>query len=191
MPHGSLKDFFSDCPWLGVPAHRRAIIVEEPLLPRSRLLGGSSKDGKISKLAALAAKRRKEKESKQSSEASQAPSNDYAERLRQLHVSQPRAKSESAQDSAAGIEVQKKHDADGPGPDASESAQSHVDLPEAGIVQHLRRPPSAFATVLTQPSQGFQTANSLLSADNLAAESAFDFSQPSPDDVFRRAQGAK
>ena len=50
--------FFADCPWFGIPAHRKAEILVEPLYP-SGLLGGSSTDGKMSKLAALAAKRRR------------------------------------------------------------------------------------------------------------------------------------
>ena len=56
----SAANFFKDLPWLNVPEHRRGEILIEPLYPRGRLLGGTSKqDGAPkSKLAALAAARK-------------------------------------------------------------------------------------------------------------------------------------
>ena len=63
--HFSAADFFSDCPWLKIPPHRKADILVEPLYPRLGLLGGAPESdgkmsgGKMSKLAALAAARRK------------------------------------------------------------------------------------------------------------------------------------
>ena len=67
--------FFKDAPWLGIPAHRRAEILIEPLYPRVGLLGGASTEcgGKVSKLAALAAARKK-KENEKSNDASSKPS---------------------------------------------------------------------------------------------------------------------
>lgn len=186
-------DFFHDCPWLNIPPHRQAIINEEPQHPRGRLLGGSSKDGKMSKLAALAAKRRKEKESQKSSSA-ESPSepSDYTERLKQLHVTQPspsRKKSEEEHDQSRAAE--------GRGASTLKDVVEEVstprhNLPEAGLVHHLRRPPSAFATVVTHKDDNLAAnAGAPLSTDTLSPKSAFDFSQPSPDDVFRRAQGSK
>lgn len=58
----SARDFFKDTPWLQLPDHRRGNITLEPVVPRLRLLGGSSKPS--SKLAALAAARKKKEEEK-------------------------------------------------------------------------------------------------------------------------------
>lgn len=55
----SARDFFWDTPWGNLPSNRLGEITVEPLLPRGRLLGGSSKP---SKLAALAAARKKKQE---------------------------------------------------------------------------------------------------------------------------------
>ncbi|KKK23014.1 hypothetical protein P175DRAFT_0527895 [Aspergillus ochraceoroseus IBT 24754] len=58
--HFSAAEFFRDCPWLDVPAHRKADILVEPLYPRLGLLGGAPENpGKMSKLAALAAARKR------------------------------------------------------------------------------------------------------------------------------------
>lgn len=193
MASHSEQDFFHDCPWLNIPPHRQAIIIEEPQLPKGRLLGGSGKDGKMSKLAALAAKRRKEKEAlKSSSDDTATESNDYTERLRQLHVTQPRRPERSAEtdnDQKAKLQAVKDEERR---ENVDNSPQIQHDLPEPGFVQHLRQPPSAFASVLTQPGGTAATNNDILQpADDVLARSPFDFSQPSPDDVFRRAQGSK
>lgn len=188
-----LNDFFHDCPWLHIPPHRQAIIMEEPQIPPGRLLGGTSKEGKMSKLVALAAKRRKEKESQKSSSGDNtSESADYTERLRQLQVSQPgrttkQTKSDERLDEKHHVEETLDTE------DDSEATQApEHNLPEAGLVQSLRHPPSAFATVLTQPSNEGPPATYALLPDQIqSAKSTFDFSQPSPDDVFRRAQGSK
>lgn len=185
-----MRDFFSDCPWLNVPPHRQALIVEEPLLPRGRLLGGAPKEGKMSKLAALAAKRRKDKEAAQSlSTDGPAEADDYAERLKRLHVTQPTSSKKATTDEEtleiAGEKVSPKED-------TAEGSLPHITLPEAGLVQHLRHPPSAFASILTQNIDGpATTADALLPAKDLPSRSTFDFSQPSPDDVYRKAQSSK
>lgn len=185
-------DFFHDCPWLNIPPHRQAIIIAESQHPRGRLLGGASKEGKMSKLAALAAKRRKEKEAQKSSSAEAASeSNDYIERLKQLHVTQssrPENTTETAEHLATTPDAKQ---AEAP-EDSSETIGIQQALPESGLVQHLRRPPSAFADVFTQSRMSDEPgANNLRAADDLLPKSTFDFSQPSPDDVFRRAQGSK
>lgn len=72
--HFSVADFFHDCPWLNVPAHRKADILVEPLYPRLGLLGGAPEaGGKMSKLAALAAARKK-KECEKAAAASEGSS---------------------------------------------------------------------------------------------------------------------
>lgn len=188
-----LRDFFSDCPWLNVPPHRQALIIEEPLYPRGRLLGGAPKDGKMSKLAALAAKRRKDKEAAQSVAAdSPAEPNDYAERLRQLHVTQPSPFQKADQQDQDAIGKAPADEAVTLSEEAAETPVDQIKLPEAGHIQHLRRPPSTFASILTQNNdQRAATPDALLPVDNLSSRSTFDFSQPSPDDVFRKAQGSK
>jgi elongation factor 1 alpha-like protein len=71
--HFSAADFFRDCPWLNVPAHRKAEILVEPLYPRLGLLGGAPESGgKMSKLAALAAARKK-KEGEKAATAPEGP----------------------------------------------------------------------------------------------------------------------
>lgn len=147
----------------------------------------------MSKLAALAAKRRKEKElQKSSSGESPVDSTDYTERLRQLQVTQSarttKAPVDTEEQSIAGDSKEAADSADR----AKDSENLQEDLPEAGLVQHLRRPPSAFATVLTHPSDDATiAADALQPIADLSTRSTFDFSQPSPDDVFRRAQGSK
>lgn len=72
--HFAVADFFRDCPWLKVPAHRKADILVEPLYPRLGLLGGAPEaGGKMSKLAALAAARKK-KEGEKAAAAPEGPS---------------------------------------------------------------------------------------------------------------------
>ncbi|KAF2794173.1 hypothetical protein K505DRAFT_349470 [Melanomma pulvis-pyrius CBS 109.77] len=56
------SNFFWDTPWGNVPPHRLGEITVEPLLPRGRLLGGSSKPSKLAALAA--ARKRKQDEAK-------------------------------------------------------------------------------------------------------------------------------
>ncbi|KAJ5168821.1 HBS1-like protein [Penicillium canariense] len=74
ISHFSAADFFRDCPWLNVPAHRKADILVEPLYPRIGLLGGAPEaGGKVSKLAALAAARKK-KEGEKAAATPEAPS---------------------------------------------------------------------------------------------------------------------
>ncbi|KAJ5105409.1 Translation elongation/initiation factor/Ribosomal beta-barrel [Penicillium alfredii] len=68
VAHFSAADFFRDCPWLNVPAQRKADILVEPLYPRLGLLGGAPDGGgKVSKLAALAAARKKKEGEKATS----------------------------------------------------------------------------------------------------------------------------
>jgi elongation factor 1 alpha-like protein len=78
--HFSAADFFRDCPWLNVPAHRKADILVEPLYPRLGLLGGAPESGgKMSKLAALAAARKK-KEGQKTETPPEGPSTPQPER---------------------------------------------------------------------------------------------------------------
>ncbi|GLI76138.1 hypothetical protein PoHVEF18_004409 [Penicillium ochrochloron] len=73
--HFSAADFFRDCPWLNVPAHRKTEILVEPLYPRLGLLGGAPESGgKMSKLAALAAARKKKEGEKAAAAVPEGPS---------------------------------------------------------------------------------------------------------------------
>ncbi|CAG8225353.1 unnamed protein product [Penicillium salamii] len=78
--HFSAADFFRDCPWLNVPAHRKADILVEPLYPRLGLLGGAPEGGgKVSKLAALAAARKKKEGATPEASTPPTPQSDRTE----------------------------------------------------------------------------------------------------------------
>ena len=55
----SVREFFTDAPWLRIPKDRHGEILIEPLYPRGRLLGGSPSQKPVSKIAALTAARKK------------------------------------------------------------------------------------------------------------------------------------
>ena len=75
----SAKQFFADCPWLSIPAHRSADILIEPLYPRGGLLGGASRaTPKMSKLATLAAARKKKENERPTKEPAKSGSNSVA-----------------------------------------------------------------------------------------------------------------
>ncbi|RMZ84573.1 hypothetical protein DV737_g1244, partial [Chaetothyriales sp. CBS 132003] len=94
--------FWSDCPWLQVPLHRQALIIECSALPKGRLLGGASKDGKMSKLQALAAKRLQQ--AAQTAAPSERPkdttADDYTHSLHKLRISQAKARAAKVDDLA-------------------------------------------------------------------------------------------
>lgn len=147
----------------------------------------------MSKLAALAAKRRKDKEAAQTAATdSPAEPNDYAERLRQLHVTQPSPSQKTNEQDPDPNEKAAAAEAVAPDEAMEETPLDKINLPEAGLIQHLRQPPSTFASILTQNNdQRATTPDALLPVNDLSSRPTFDFSQPSPDDVFRKAQGSK
>ena len=179
MPHSSLKYFFADCPWLNVPQHRQALIVEESIQTRGRLLGGSAKPPKMTKLAALAAKRRQQESQKSSSEdADQAVSIDYNETLKKLQISRPAKETRS---SATNEELPEAKEVDLEAQDVSMADMSQEEVePE----QDLRGAPSTFGSLLTHTTEPGHASIPF----NETAPPKFDFSQPSPDDVISKAQ---
>ncbi|KAF2139389.1 uncharacterized protein K452DRAFT_320517 [Aplosporella prunicola CBS 121167] len=75
-------DFFSDTPWLNVPSHRLGCISVDPIYPRGRLLGGSSKPSKLAALAA--ARKKKQEEAKANSAAPEGQTAQQPDRAVQL-----------------------------------------------------------------------------------------------------------
>ena len=179
MPPSSLSEFFSDCPWLNIPQHRQALIVEESIQPRGRLLGGSTKPPKMTKLAALAAKRRQQENQKPSSEgADQAVSVDYSETLKKLQISRPAKETRSSKKDE---ELPEAKEVDLEAQDVAMVDTSHE---RAEPAQDLRSAPSTFGSLLTHTTESGHAAIRL----NETATPKFDFSQPSPDDVISKAQ---
>ena len=179
MPPSSLNEFFSDCPWLKIPEHRQALIVESSNQTRGRLLGGSAKPPKMTKLAALAAKRRQQDSQKSSSEdAGQAVSIDYNETLKKLQISRPAKETRS---SATNEELPEAKEVDLEAQDVSMVDEPHDKTEPA---QDLRGAPSTFGSLLTDTAE---PAHAAIRLDE-PAPAKFDFSQPSPDDIISKAQ---
>ena len=180
MPPSSPREFFSDCPWLNIPRHRQALIVEESVQPPGRLLGGSTKPPKMSKLAALAAKRRQQESQKTSSEdPDQAVSGvEYNETLKKLQISRP---AKQTQSSKTNEEL-----SEGKQVDLEAQDVSLADVPEEQLntAQDLRGTPSTFGSLLFHTTKPGHAAVRL----NETRNAKFDFSQPSPDDVISKAQ---
>jgi elongation factor 1 alpha-like protein len=182
------KDFFSDAPWLNIPTYCQARIVETPSRPRGRLLGGSAKGGKMSKLAALAAKRRQAQEAKADPTGQPVQSDEYAEKLRQLTITRSAPEEKPENTDLDGSRPDDNMDIDEPD-DKEEEFLDQKRIPPAGFVQRLQSPPSAFASIVTGTRRPLpQHTHTLLPMDTSTATDAFDFAQPSPDDVFRKAQ---
>jgi len=179
----------------------------EPLYPRRGLLGGASKDGKMSKLAALAAKRRQRESERSASETKSPASQDgYVASLNKLRISQPSrirerlagsradqsppreltAVPESGHDVTVegGLEVKDAQNSEKTAEAAPSDRSSRADT-------NLRAQPSAFASIMTShhfiPSL---LASPSILYDEFVAET-FDFTEPSPDDIVTKAQNSK
>ena len=182
---------FADAPWLNVPAHRQALIIEEPMYARGRLLGGAPGDGKVSKLAALAAKRRQAQTTKPAA-ADNGSSNDaYTDRLKHLTITRSNSDPKQKESQSIVGEQDQVVEVDGKDEQRKETSIPRPRLPEAADVRRLQQPPSVFASIITAdrvPSSS-DVQETLLPVDNdKEAPASFDFSSPSPDDVFTRAQ---
>ena len=191
-----MRDFFFDCPWLQIPTHRQALIVEHPSLLRPRLLGGAPKDGKISKLAALAAKRRQQDALKLSSTGSDqtGSTEDYTDTLKKLRISQASQISKPDQSSSAEKDEDSRPSTDevttdqaGKNEDVRVDQRQNEPLPS----QDLRAGPSPFASLLIGATPDIEPASSVSvpTLDSIVAP--FDFSGPSPDDLVDKAQNSK
>ncbi|KAJ6028622.1 HBS1-like protein [Penicillium herquei] len=210
--HFSAAEFFRDCPWLNVPAHRKAEILVEPLYPRLGLLGGAPEVKKGSKLAALAAAR-KAKASGQTTPASESSASqpESADKPK-LSLQERLAASSRSPKPAEGLTGLRRlgkpspavsstpspAPSESPAPArAEETTIKQVDLgppPKAD----LRAPCSVFATALigketrpkiTEPNHGRPM---VVDFDEIYGHNTehFDFSGPSPDDVILKAQSA-
>lgn len=212
----SIADFFSDSPWLHIPEDRRGDILIEPLYPRGRLLGGSSKPdgGPKSKLAALAAARKKKEN--QGAEVGQsitssvalldklsgnprqikpdgAPNPSSSKPLRaiteQTVKEQPRKYSRRKSKGLESPQV------DQPAKNTSQEPSS-LASPETERTPEITptADPSVFArTIFGAPALSQQhevhTSDRYVLGPDIRAE--FDFAGPSPDDVVTRAQNTK
>ena len=201
--HANPQTFFDGIPWLNVPISRRARFTVEALHLQRGLLGGSSKGEKMSKLAALAAKRR-QKENAQPMEAKvqntipeDLPSGLNSLQLssqvsiaRSVSVSNPTPIGVAATRPSS-IALSAGHKSANPIDDSSPSSCK----PEPQCdPQHLKAPPSAFASTILGPSPSKPRPNleSTIGKSLLDDEAqGFDFTAPSPDDVVIRAQAAK
>lgn len=190
-----------------IPKERRGEIIIEPLYPRLGLLGGSSKDGKMSKLAALAAKRR-QKENQQSSssisDSTLSSRDDYTSGLNRLKITRPSTKPDKStekrtQSELSAVEktppVDKNHlqiQSKEEGVQKNklgENQEQEVDVIPKDI--NLRARPSAFASVMTHNNHSTSLTKPLTFSNEDLVAKTFDFTEPSPDDVVTKAQHSK
>ena len=146
----------------------------------------------MSKLQALAAKRRQQAAQKSTSTEPDQPSaaHDYTQSLNKLRISQAKAAAKK------GNEAAPVSDADTAMPDAGQDAAGHgadvekkKDEEEEVVAnQNLRGRPSAFASILTNPTPSLAFGSSSFSMDSERHPKAFDFAEPSPDDLVSKAQ---
>lgn len=186
----SATDFFADCPWGQIPEHRRADISIEPLYHSRGLLGGASKDGKMSKLAALAAKRR-QKENANPTTPTKADGKDlpdeYTASLSKLTLSNEKMRDRKRKPVDKEGDALVTEDAAREGNADSELGviDSTRNLEDEPIVERTK--PSAFAgTFLTTKatSQNPSFDSSIIHG----LPGVFDFKDPSPDDIVYKAQ---
>ncbi|KAK5103038.1 hypothetical protein LTS08_003841 [Lithohypha guttulata] len=176
------RDIFADCPWGQIPEHRRADILIEPLHYPRGLLGGSSKEGKMSKLAALAAKRRQKEAAStpQPDNVASEPQDDYAASLSRLTLANTTAKARRAKEVEADPGL--KENSDGTtNVEASNKNEEPVGKVEDEPVV-ARTQPSAFAGTFLFNAD--VSVGRTLDPRALKEETqTFDFKDPSPDDV--------
>lgn len=213
----SARDFFSDCPWFGVPPHRKAEIRIEPLYPRRGLLGGSPSNAnppKMSKLAALAAKRREEKERSQKGNTNtenQKPGDlssslqklrlhktstqDHIAKRQKIAESQPTSRSTQSQqpppEKHAAPQKVSETDTSLRGGSGRPRKNSLDDLPPAFIAGPAN--PSAAAYTLFGDADLTHSTSPLASVNTQqilygSDAKVFDFTEPSPDDKVLSAQ---
>lgn len=188
-----MKDFFADCPWGKVPEHRKVDILVEPVHRPRGLLGGASKDGKMSKLAALAAKRRQKENTNPAMSTKpeeEAPQDDYAASLSKLTLSNDKSKNRVQKTTGKEGDVTMTDAVATQAKAESESQSTGIGalrvLEDEPIII-ARTKPSAFAgTFLDTEASGLSTPidSSILGT----ASSVFDFKDLSPDDIVYKAQ---
>lgn len=207
----SPEKFFKDVKWFAVPPEQRAEITVESLLPRGRLLGGSSSQAgpPRSKLAALAAARKKENRD-QGKNTALTSSVTILDRLKQATPSSDPVKSRSLDGPADLKEPLSRKLKKYPTRKRRTSTRQNEELSRADVGtipsasnMEPRSPsdlipkasPSVFAEVILGPSSAFfqVSRNTLFRSttnvreNNIANIEAF--AGPSPDDVVLKAQG--
>ncbi|KAF2275483.1 uncharacterized protein EI97DRAFT_502040 [Westerdykella ornata] len=201
------RDFFWDTPWGNVESCRLGVIREIPVLPRGRLLGGSSRP---SKLAALAAARKKKQE----------------EANRETAVPQPNASASEADQAVALLDKLNFKNKAGNGSSTPTPSEERGRNERLGRLQFLKRqsspekvntppeePPEPEEEVLTVQVPNIRTTPSMFAsticgigrlpaAEQPSVISSFPvpfsgmedptsrglFAGPSPDDIVLRAQ---
>ena len=146
----------------------------------------------MSKLQALAAKRRQQAAQKSSStESDQSPrTDDYTQSLNKLRISQSKAAAKKDSEAAP------MPDSDTVIPDANQELASQPITEEKQkdgeeeVVssQSLRAQPSAFASTLTFSTSDLAFPSPEVLVDSKTHPRAFDFAEPSPDDLVSKAQ---
>ena len=212
----SIADFFSDSPWLHIPEDRRGDILIEPLYPRGRLLGGSSKPdgGPKSKLAALAAARKKKEN--QGAEVGQSITSSVA-LLDKLSGNPRQVKPDGAPNSSSSKPLRaiteqtvkeqprkysRRKSKGLESPQVDQPAKNTSQEPSSLASPEIERTPeitptadpSVFArTIFGAPALSqhheVHTSDRYVLGPDIRAE--FDFAGPSPDDVVTRAQNTK
>lgn len=201
-----VSTFFWDTPWGNVPPHRLGKITVEPLLPRGRLLGGSSKPSKLAALAA--ARKRKQGEAK--NVASSLPQGPDTKTEADTAVSLLDRLSVKAKDTTGPPSIRneaEKKPSHSRYPARKRSPSLTLEIPKteelpppkpaAPAIEFpdLRAPPSIFASVLCgtsahQPENQISDFTSFpLPYTNLPGfRDAKPFANPSPDDIVLSAQ---
>jgi elongation factor 1 alpha-like protein len=205
----SAAEFFWDTPWGNVAPSRLGEITVVPVLPRGRLLGGSSKP---SKLANLAAARKKKQEAAKGDSPAVQTSNVEAETdtaISLLDKLSVRSKDNNSlsPSNVDGAEERERRMGQGrlqyrkrqPSPEkvAIEPEQPHTpeETTPAVEVPNIRTSPSTFASTICgigslstkAPATGV-TAVPIPYTELQSAVSGNPFTGPSPDDVVLRAQ---
>lgn len=164
------------------------MIITEPLPYAKGLLGGASKDGKMSKLAALAAKRRQKEAAAAAADsavqkASDSQPDEYAASLSKLSLGNDRLRDRKESASAADKEPvntltidDRKH--------TDSSAVESSKLDDEPIV--TRKTPSAFAGTFLDSTPTIPSF--AIDPNDLVDKPSFNFNDPSPDDVVFKAQ---
>lgn len=195
----SARDFFWDTPWGNVPPSRLGKITAIPVLPRGRLLGGSSK------LAALAAARKKKKEAANPDPSATQPEEAKAETdaavalLDKLSVGKdPNGPSngDTSQKRSGSFQnryPRKRQESPKPAAPEPEKPSTPEETEPAIQVPRLRTGPSMFASTLCGIGQSKKNQDVVLSSVPLPSlphdpASQRPFTGPSPDDVILRAQ---
>lgn len=183
----TLRDFFADCPWGRIPIHRQADIVMLPSGARQGLLGGASKEGKVSKLAALAAKRRQREPEKpeETSGVGDDLQHGYTSRLDNLSLVNSSTGGSSRTPAAANSQ---QNDVTGEAMDVDLEGPA---LTEEPVIAHKRA--SNFASVFDDshrdPDESIEPVKITATIQMVTrSKELFDFTTPSPDDIVYRAQ---